>query len=66
VSASDDDKFLSPCELAAYLGVPLKTVRAWRHRKEDPPAIKLGKHIRYRKADVKRWLESRVDPRSVA
>ncbi|MFJ1703281.1 helix-turn-helix transcriptional regulator [Kitasatospora sp. NPDC088346] len=44
-------------ELAAYLGVPLGTVYAWRHRGQGPVAIKVGRHLRYRWAEVEAWLD---------
>ncbi|MFC5887445.1 helix-turn-helix domain-containing protein [Kitasatospora sp. CM 4170] len=45
-------------ELAAYLGVPLGTVYAWRHRSQGPAAIKVGRHLRYRWAEVEAWLDA--------
>ncbi|MFE7192850.1 helix-turn-helix transcriptional regulator [Kitasatospora sp. NPDC057541] len=44
-------------ELAAYLGVPLGTVYAWRHRGQGPTAIKVGRHLRYRWTEVEAWLD---------
>ena len=51
---------LSPDELASYLGVPKETVYQWNHRRVGPPAIKVGRHLRYRAADVERWLDSQA------
>jgi excisionase family DNA binding protein len=48
-------------ELAAYLAVPLATLYAWRYRREGPPAIKVGRHLRYRTQDVERWLNTRAN-----
>ena len=50
---------LTPKELADYLAVPLATVYKWNHVGSGPQAIRVGKHIRYRRADVDRWLEHR-------
>lgn len=41
-----------------YTGVAVKTLQNRRLRGEDPPYIKLGVSVRYRKADVDAWLES--------
>ena len=43
---------LSPEELASYLGVPLATVYRWRSRREGPPGMRVGRHVRYRLRDV--------------
>jgi excisionase family DNA binding protein len=53
---------LSPQQLADYLGVPLATVYRWRYEGTGPRGIKVGKHVRYRRQDVERWLETRTDP----
>lgn len=50
--------FLSPVELANYLGVPVQSVYAWRHAGGGPPGAKVGRHVRYRLADVDAWVES--------
>jgi excisionase family DNA binding protein len=46
-------------EVADLLVVPLSTLHAWRYKGEGPPALKVGKHLRYREADVLHWLETR-------
>jgi excisionase family DNA binding protein len=53
------DKLLSPTDLAGYLDVPRSTVYEWNYRRTGPPAIRIGKHVRYREADVERWLRER-------
>lgn len=52
--------YLSPTELAEMLGVPVATVYAWRHVGYGPPGMKLGRHVRFRRADVETWVEARV------
>jgi len=54
---------LSPDELASYLAVPLATVYRWHSRREGPPGIRVGRHLRYRLDDVDRWLNGRRDER---
>jgi len=51
-----DRPLLSIRELAAHLGVPETTVRYWHRKGVGPPAIKIGKHLRFRPVDVDRWL----------
>lgn len=53
-----DEQLRTPEEVAAFLQVPLATLYAWRYRSEGPPAIKIGRHLRYRARDVERWLNS--------
>jgi excisionase family DNA binding protein len=49
--------FLTTDQLAGMLQVPVATVYAWRHKGEGPPGIRVGRHVRYREADVEAWLE---------
>ncbi len=53
-------RMMTPDELAEYLGVPLRTLYAWRYRGEGPRGYKIGKHIRYRQSDIKVWLEEQA------
>jgi excisionase family DNA binding protein len=46
-------------ELSEYLSVPIGTLYTWRSNGDGPRGIKVGKHVRYRAADVERWLEER-------
>lgn len=51
---------LSPAQLAAELGVPLKTIYTWNAAGASPTAMRMGKHVRYRRADVETWMEQRA------
>lgn len=46
-------------QLGEYLQKPVATLYAWRHRGGGPPAIPVGRGLRYRREDVDRWLEQR-------
>ncbi|HEY0888668.1 MAG TPA: helix-turn-helix domain-containing protein [Nocardioides sp.] len=60
------DDLIGPEELAEYLGIPLPSVYAMNSRGTGPRRIKVGKHVRYRKADVDRWLdEHSIEPEVV-
>lgn len=48
-------QFLSNEDLARRYGVPLATVRKWRHEGTGPAGMKLGRHVRYRASDVEAW-----------
>lgn len=47
-------------EVADFLGVPVKTLYAWRQRETGPASYRVGKHLRYRWHDVEAWLATRV------
>jgi excisionase family DNA binding protein len=53
------DELLTPAEVATWLQVPLSTLRIWRHRREGPPVVKVGRLLRYSRRDLETWLESR-------
>ena len=44
-------------DLAAHLGVPKSTIYGWRTTNYGPPAIKVGKHLRWRPEGVAEWAE---------
>ncbi len=53
-------------DLARMLGVPVPTIYGWRYHGEGPRGFKVGRHVRYRLADVNKWLDQRADPIRVA
>jgi excisionase family DNA binding protein len=55
------DRLLGPEEVAAFLGVPLRTIYRWRSRHEGPRGYRVGRHVRYRLDDVELWLADRSD-----
>jgi len=57
-----DERLVDVHELAAYLEVPVKTLYAWRYRREGPPAFRVGRHLRYRWRDVQLWIQERIEP----
>lgn len=59
-------RLLSIEALAEMLDVSVYTVKRWRRERTGPRGVRVGKHIRYRAADVERWLEQRADPESAA
>jgi len=52
------EQLLSVEDLAAFLNVQKSTLYQWRHAGTGPPALKVGKHLRYRPADVEAWLSA--------
>ena len=59
---SDDTHNLTETELmtlpevAAFLRVPPATLRYWRHLDIGPESFKIGRHVRYERQLVIRWL----------
>lgn len=54
-------ELFSNAEAAAYIGVTERTLEVWRCVKRHViPYIKVGRLVKYRKADLDRWLASRT------
>ena len=49
---------LSTFEAAEFLGVPRETLAVWRMRKTGPRYSKIGRHVKYRQADLDAWVEA--------
>ncbi|WP_454852134.1 helix-turn-helix domain-containing protein [Promicromonospora soli] len=50
------EPLLTADDLAAYLGIPVSTVRDWRTAGKGPRGVWVGKHLRYAVSDVRTWL----------
>ena len=59
------DEWIGVEQLADELGVPVRTIYAWRAKKTGPRAATFGKHLRFRRADVDAWTEAQLDPEPV-
>lgn len=55
------EHLLSPTQVAEHLGVPVKTLYRWRQDSYGPPAIRIGRHLRYRAADLEEFITSRFE-----
>lgn len=51
-------------EAAAYLRVPVETLRKWRSQGTGPRAARVGRYLRYRRVEVDRWLTERERERA--
>jgi len=45
-------------DVSAFLSVPVGTIYQWRVRREGPPAMRMGRHLRYDPEAVRRWASS--------
>ena len=50
------EPFWTVADVAAYLRLPVETLYAWRKRKYGPPAVRLGRHLRYDPDSVRAWV----------
>jgi len=50
-------QLMTPEEVADYLQVPIGTLYGWRCKRMGPVAVRIGRHLRYARSDVERWLE---------
>jgi hypothetical protein len=64
--AHTDDEWISPKDLARDWHLPERTLSQWRYLGKGPRYFKLGRHVRYRRADVENWLKEQAEPRSAA
>jgi excisionase family DNA binding protein len=53
------DPLMTTQEVADFLGIPKTTLETWRVRGGGPVALRVGRHRRYRREDVDRWLNER-------
>jgi predicted DNA-binding transcriptional regulator AlpA len=56
VGGSVPKRFYSERELAAVLGVSVKTIQGWRFRSEGPPWKKLAGTVRYPAEQFDEWV----------
>lgn len=47
-------------EVSAFLSVPVTTLYQWRYYGTGPRAYRVGKHLRYDPAAVRRWLDEQA------
>lgn len=52
---SHEDRLLSRTEVAAFMGIPVRTLTVWAHEGKGPRYRKLGRHVRYLWSDVVAW-----------
>lgn len=58
MSATSD--VLTPQELSELLKVPVSTLHRWSSQGTGPRPARVGKHLRWIRAEVDRWLEEQM------
>ncbi len=59
---TDPDQLLDVAELASYCNVAESAPYYWRKNGTGPRAVRVGRHLRYRRRDVDAWLEANAEP----
>ncbi|MFG2109478.1 helix-turn-helix domain-containing protein [Micromonospora chersina] len=54
-----DTQLASSAEVAAFLGVPVRTLGQWAYQGIGPKFSKIGRHRRYRWSDVERYVDQK-------
>jgi excisionase family DNA binding protein len=44
-------------ELSEFLRIPRASIYRWRQDGSGPKAVRVGKHLRWRRSDVEAWLD---------
>lgn len=57
---------MSARDLGSRLQVPEQTLAIWRMKGYGPRHFKVGRHVRYRLADIIEWEEAQLDPKPAA
>lgn len=55
------DEMLTLQEACAFLRVPEGTLRYWRHLGAGPRSFKIGRHVRYWRSELVRWLTEQAN-----
>lgn len=60
-------ELMSTQDLADALSIPPRTAEQWRYLGTGPRYVRVGRHVRYRRADVDAWLSAQtVEPTPAA
>jgi predicted DNA-binding transcriptional regulator AlpA len=59
------EQHLTPEDLAQRYTVPIASIYKWNSEGSGPRRIKIGRHVRYRLADVLAWEAERASDRQV-
>lgn len=55
-------ELLTPTEVARLLRLPsVETPYQWRRKRTGPPAVRVGRHLRYDSAKLACWLDERTE-----
>jgi predicted DNA-binding transcriptional regulator AlpA len=49
-------RWIVDTEVATMTGLPVSTIRSWRHRRKGPPFYKLQGCVRYDRDEIEDWI----------
>lgn len=56
-NANTGHSLLTPGQTAEQLNIPVSTLSRWRSERRELPYVTVGRLIRYRQADINRWID---------
>ena len=59
-ATNEQSTLLTTQELAAYLKVPVSSLYFWRQTGKGPRAHVVGRHLRYKRSEVDRWIDAQT------
>jgi len=51
-----EDEFLPTPKVSKITGVPVATLRYWRHAGQGPASFTFGRRVVYRRSEIERWI----------
>lgn len=63
-SVIDIDALLTEAQAAQVLSLSIRTLQSWRVRGSGPLFVRAGRAVRYRRADIQRWVEANTVSRT--
>lgn len=58
------DRLLDRRQVFELFGIPVRFLELAAGRREGPPIVRVGRLVRYRVADVQRWICDQTEPGS--
>ncbi|VEI03733.1 Predicted transcriptional regulator [Acidipropionibacterium jensenii] len=58
-------EYLTTVQVAGLLNQAAGTLRYWRHEGIGPKSFKLGRSVRYRRADIEAWVTEQYEATAV-
>jgi excisionase family DNA binding protein len=58
---NEQELLLTIEDVARLVRVPVATIYQWRSKQIGPRAMRLGKHLRWQRAEVDAWLDEQLD-----
>lgn len=54
------DELLNIAQAAVAIGVSIDTLRRWATKGSGPPHLRVGRAIKYRRADLLAWIDQQA------